>query len=100
MDCFSYTPEPTFMLNPELSVVPDPPEGQEMSAMRRVLLWGAGILAVLVLIACSIVLWYIESAQRQVTGQETFDRYSAAPGEFHTVAGMDFHPVSGGESPM
>lgn len=47
------------MLNPELSVVPDPPEGQEMSAMRRVLLWGAGILAVLVLIGCGLFLIHL-----------------------------------------
>ena len=85
------------MLTPEISVVPDGEEVPDLSTMRRVLRWAAGILAILVLIACGLVLWFTVSGQRQIAEQEIVDRHAEAPGIFLAVDGHEYHAVIQGD---
>ena len=68
-----------------------------MKILKRVLLWVAGVLAVVVLAVVGLVTWFTVRGERQIAEQEIVDRHAEAPGTFFTVEGHEYHAVIRGD---
>jgi len=68
-----------------------------MKILKRVLLWMAGGLAVVVLAIAGLLTWLTVRGERQIAEQEIVDRHAEAPGEFLTVDGHEYHVIVRGD---
>ena len=68
-----------------------------MKILKRVLIWTAGFVAVVVLAAAGLVTLFTVRGERQIAEQEIVDRHAEAPGLFLNVGGHEYHVVIRGD---
>ena len=68
-----------------------------MKILKRVLIWVAGLLAVVVLAVAGLVAWITVRGEREIAELEIVDRHAEAPGEFFTIGGYEYHAVIHGK---
>lgn len=68
-----------------------------MKILKRVLIWMAGVVAVVVLAAAGLVTWFTVRGERQIAEQEIVDRHAEGPGLFLNVDGYEYHAVVRGD---
>ncbi len=68
-----------------------------MKILKRVLIWMAGVVAVVVLAVAGLIAWFTVRGERQIAEQEIVDRHAEAPGLFLNVGGYEYHAVVRGD---
>lgn len=68
-----------------------------MKILKRILIWTAGFVAVVVLAVAGLVTWFTVRGERQIAAQEVVDRHAEAPGEFLAVDGHEYHVIVRGD---
>lgn len=68
-----------------------------MKILKRVLIWMAGFVAVVVLAVAGLVTWFTVRGERQIAEQEIVDRHAEAPGLFLNVESHEYHVVLRGD---
>ena len=68
-----------------------------MRFLKRILIWTAGFVAVVVLAVAGLVTWFTVRGERQIAAQEIVDRHAEAPGLFLNVGGHEYHVVVRGD---
>lgn len=68
-----------------------------MKILKRILIWTAGFVAVVVLSAAGLVAWFTVRGEREIAAQEVVDRHAEAPGLFLNVDGHEYHAVVRGD---
>ena len=68
-----------------------------MKILKRILIWTAGFVAVVVLAAAGLVAWFTVRGEREIAAQEVVDRHAEAPGLFLNVGGHEYHAVVRGD---
>lgn len=68
-----------------------------MKILKRVLIWTAGVMAVVVLAVAGLIAWFTVRGERQIAELEIVDRHAEAPGLFLNVGGHEYHVVVRGD---
>lgn len=68
-----------------------------MKILKRILIWTAGFVAVVVLAIAGLLTWFTVRGERQIAAQEVVDRHAEAPGLFLKVDGYEYHAVVRGD---
>ncbi|MCY3939909.1 MAG: alpha/beta hydrolase [Gammaproteobacteria bacterium] len=68
-----------------------------MKILKRLLIWMAGFVAVVVLAVAGLVTWFTVRGERQIAEQEIVDRHAEGPGLFLNVDGHEYHAVIRGD---
>ena len=68
-----------------------------MKILKRVLLWVAGAVVVVVLAVAGLVTWFTVRGKWEIAEQEIVDRHAEAPGRFFAIGGHEYHVVVRGD---
>ena len=68
-----------------------------MKILKRILIWTAGLVAIVVLAVAGLVTWFTVRGERQIAEQEIVDRHAEAPGLFLNIDGYEYHVVIRGD---